>query len=110
MNAEHYTYRVQWSMDDHEYVGTVAEMPSLSWLDEDQEAAFAGIRRLVAEVVADMEAAGETPPEPIAERRFSGRFVVRVGEEIHRRLVLEAAEQKVSLNALASNRLAGSRR
>jgi hypothetical protein len=64
VDAEHYAYRVQWSTDDDEYVGTVVEIPSLAWLDEDQEAAFAGIRRLVAEVVADMEAAGETPRAP----------------------------------------------
>lgn len=108
MNAEHYTYRVRWSQSDLRYVGTVAEMPSLSWLDEQQDAAFAGIRRLADEVVADMEESGETPPTPIAERSFSGRFLVRVGEDLHRQLVLEAAEQRMSLNALASTRLAAS--
>ena len=29
--VEHYTYRVRWSSEDGEYVGTVAELPSLSW-------------------------------------------------------------------------------
>ena len=28
----HYTYRVEWSPEDGEYVGLVAEFPSLSWL------------------------------------------------------------------------------
>ncbi|MET0419601.1 MAG: toxin-antitoxin system HicB family antitoxin [Actinoplanes sp.] len=35
------------------------------------------------------------------------RDQVRVPEEVHRRLALRAAEQGVSLNALASSRLAG---
>lgn len=29
---DNYTYRVQWSEDDEEYVGLCAEFPSLSWL------------------------------------------------------------------------------
>jgi len=45
--AEHYTYRVRWSAEDAAYVGTVAEMPSLSWAVEDRGEAFAGIQRLI---------------------------------------------------------------
>jgi len=43
----------------------------------------------------------------IADRHFSGKFVVRVPPELHRRLAIEAAEAKVSLNRLASLKLAG---
>ena len=42
----------------------------LSWLEPTAEAAFAGIRRLVAEVLEDMQAAGETPPPAIADLPF----------------------------------------
>ena len=105
--ADHYTYRVHWSQDDGEYVGTVAELPSVSWLAEDRMEAFIGIQRVAEEIVADMEASGETPPAAIADRHYSGKFQVRVPEEVHRRLAIRAAEQGVSLNALASSRLAG---
>ena len=64
MMTDRYTYRVTWSADDGEYVGWCAEFPSLSWLEPDIEAALAGIRQLVAEGVADMQANGETPPPP----------------------------------------------
>ncbi|WP_239175669.1 type II toxin-antitoxin system HicB family antitoxin, partial [Actinoplanes cyaneus] len=105
--ADHYTYRVRWSAEDGEYVGTVAELPSVSWLAEDRLEAFIGIQRVAEEIVADMEASGETPPVAIADRSYSGKFQVRVPEEVHRRLAIRAAEQGVSLNALASSRLAG---
>jgi len=104
--ADHYTYRVRWSSEDAEYVGIVAELPSLSWLDADRSAAFEGIARLAAEVVADLEGAGVPVPEPISERSYSGRFVVRVPEDVHRHLALEAAEQGVSLNRVAAAKLA----
>jgi predicted HicB family RNase H-like nuclease len=58
-------------------------------------------------VIAEMVESGEDPPAALADRVYSGRFVVRIPPELHRRLAIEAAEQQVSLNRLASMRLAG---
>src|ERR1700744_3586309 len=106
MATDHYTYRISWSSEDSEYVATCAEFPSLSWLDKDQVEALTGIKRLVQDVVDDMHANGETIPTPIADQNFSGKFLVRLPPELHRRLALEAAEAGVSLNRLASFKLA----
>lgn len=105
MNTDRYTYRLTWSADDQEHVGLCAEFPSLSWLDATPEAALTGIRRLVAEVVADMVERGEDVPQPFSERHYSGEFRVRIPPEQHRRLVVQAAEQGVSLNRLVSLKL-----
>ena len=67
MVADHYTYRVTWSRDDREHVGLCAEFPSLSWLASTPEEAFAGIRRLVDEVVRDMQISAEQLPAPLAQ-------------------------------------------
>lgn len=107
MRLDHYTYRVTWSPEDAEHVGLCVEFPSLSWLAATPEAALAGIRQLMAEVVDDLEASGELIPEPLAEKRYSGEFRVRIPPELHRKLALTAAEQGVSLNRLASAKLAG---
>jgi predicted HicB family RNase H-like nuclease len=103
----HYTYRVTWSPEDGEHVGLCAELPSLSWLAATPEKALAGIRKVVDEVVADMAANGEAIPEPLAEKHYSGQFKVRIPPELHRSLAMQAAEQGVSLNRLASAKLAG---
>ena len=47
---DHYTYRVEWSPEDNEWVGLCPEFPSLSWLDPDKARALAGIERLVRNV------------------------------------------------------------
>ena len=104
--ATHYTYRVTWSVEDGEHVATVAEFPSLSWLAPSPVEALAGLAEVVRNVLTDLAASGEPIPEPLSERTYSGRFVVRVPEEVHRRLAREAAEQHVSLNRLVSDRLA----
>ena len=103
--AEHYTYRVHWSPEDDLYVGTVAELPSLSWLAEDAAEAFAGVQRVASDTVTDLEANGEPVPASLADRQYSDKFLVRVPPEVHRQLVTEAAEQNVSLNRLAASRL-----
>lgn len=105
LENDRYTYRVTWSAEDEEYVGLCAEFPSLSWLDVSIEEALSGIRQLVAEVVADMQANGEEVPEPLATRDFSGKFIVRVPPELHRKLVIQATEAGISLNRLASSKL-----
>ena len=104
---DHYTYRITWSAEDSEHVGLCAEFPSLSWLAPSPDEALSGIQRLVRESVDDMLATGEPTPVPLADRAYSGRFLVRLPPESHRALVIEAAEQGVSLNRLVSARLAG---
>ena len=106
MKVDHYTYRVTWSAEDDENVGTCAEFPSLTWLANTPEAALAGIRETVSQVVANMQAQGEEIPTPIADRTYSGEFRVRIPPEQHRKLALQATEQGVSLNRLVSSKLA----
>ena len=62
----HYTYRITWSAEDGEHLGRCAEFPSLSWLAPTPGEALSGIRELVSGVLADMQANGESPPEPFA--------------------------------------------
>jgi predicted HicB family RNase H-like nuclease len=106
LKNDHYTYRVTWSEDDSEYVGLCAEFPGLSWLAVSQQSALKGISTLVADVVADLKKSRDPIPEPLAGKQFSGKFVVRVPPDVHRHLAVEAAEAGVSLNRLASAKLA----
>ncbi len=106
MNIQHYTYRVTWSPEDSEHVGLCAEFPSLSWLAKTPQAALKGIQKVVGDAVADMAASGESVPAALAEKNYSGEFRVRIPPMVHRQLALMAAEQGVSLNRLASAKLA----
>lgn len=58
-------------------------------------------------MVSDLRAEDEAVPEPLSERRFSGKLQVRLPPDLHRRLTVEAAESGVSLNRLISYKLAG---
>ena len=105
-NHEHYSYRIFWSDEDQEFVGLCAEFPSLSYLSEQQKAALEGITTLVKNIIQDMEANGEKIPEPIATKKYSGKFQLRIAPELHRRLATEAAEANMSLNRYIGDKLA----
>jgi predicted HicB family RNase H-like nuclease len=105
LSNDHYTYRITWSEDDNEYVGLCTEFPSLSWLAKTPEAALKGIRKVVADIIEDMQNTGENVPAPIAGKNYSGKFMVRIPPEVHRKLAIQAAEAGVSLNRLASSKL-----
>ncbi|VEN75241.1 Predicted nuclease of the RNAse H fold, HicB family [Candidatus Desulfarcum epimagneticum] len=103
---DRYTYRITWSGDDQEYVGLCAEFPSLSWLSPSPESALKGIRKVVEDVITDMKKTEEKIPDPISCKKYSGKFMVRIPPDIHRELATQAAEAGVSLNRLASSKLA----
>ncbi len=103
---DRYTYRITWSDEDQEFIGLCAEFGSLSWLAETPEAALAGIRDVIATAIADMQANNEVAPQPLSSRQYSGKFMVRVPPELHQKLTLQAAESGISLNRLASAKLA----
>ena len=104
-DVSHYTYRVTWSAEDGEFLATSAEFPSLSWLASSQIEALQGLEGMLREVIADMEEQGEQVPEPFAERSYSGKFNLRVGESLHRELAIHAAEDGMSLNQYVLRKL-----
>ena len=105
LKNDRYTYRVTWSVEDEEYVGLCAEFPSLSWLAKSPEAALKGIRKIIAEVIQDMQGNGEEIPPAIAGKKYSGKFMVKISPEVHRSLAIQAAESGMSINRLISSRL-----
>ncbi|MDO9230643.1 MAG: toxin-antitoxin system HicB family antitoxin [Syntrophales bacterium] len=56
-------------------------------------------------VINDMKHTGEEILQPIACKRYSGKFMVRVPPEVHRNLAIQASESSVSLNRIARAKL-----
>ena len=66
---ELYTYRVEWSEEDQEFVGTVAEFPSLSCLADSSLEALSGIQQVVLQAIDILEEEGKPVPEPYRLRQ-----------------------------------------
>ena len=61
---ELYTYRVEWSEEDQEFVGTVAEFPSLSCLADSSLEALSGIQQVVLQAIDILEEEVKPVPDP----------------------------------------------
>jgi len=59
-----YTYAVQWSAEDREFVATCTAFPSLSWLAPKPDHALIGVRKLVRSTLPDLAEEGQQPPAP----------------------------------------------
>ncbi len=105
LKNDRYTYRMTWAEDDNEYVGLCVEFPGLSWLAETPELALKGIRKVIADVVRDMQENGETLPEAVACKRYSDNFMLSVPIEIHRNLAIHATGFGVGTNQITNSRL-----
>ena len=103
--ATDYTYRVFWSEEDKEFVGTVAEFPYLSYLDTDQHKAFDGIIDVVKNALELYLEDGDMPPEPLGKKAYSGKLSLRLTPEQHKRAAMQAAEAGVSINKLLASKI-----
>jgi predicted HicB family RNase H-like nuclease len=99
-----YTYRAEWSAEFGQYIGRCLELPWLAQRGSTLKDAIAGVEQAVDEYLAERD--GASIPRPLTDRKFSGRFVVRTSPMLHARLVVEAAEQNVSMNQWVVSKLA----
>lgn len=87
-----------WSVKHEEFIATVVEFTSLSWIADSHEAALEGLTSVVKEVLQDMLTEGEEIPAPWDERTFSGKFNLRLGPDLHKSVALEAVERDEPMN------------
>ncbi|MCV7198444.1 type II toxin-antitoxin system HicB family antitoxin [Mycobacterium angelicum] len=102
-----YTFRVQWSLEEHQYVGRCVELPFLSRGAPTAREALAAASDAVDEHLRALAESDLQPPEPLTERRYSGKFIVRTSPALHERLAIEAAEEQISMNQLVVQKLSG---
>jgi predicted RNase H-like HicB family nuclease len=100
-----YTYRIEWSEEDHCHVARCLEFPSLAAHGDSIEEALREIEYVVVESVKWMKIDGETVPEPLGLKKFKGHLTLRIPPEKHRELAIRCAEEGVSLNRFILSRL-----
>ena len=59
---------------------------------------YAELRKIVEEWIALYHKEGKALPEPSAGKEYSGKFVLRTGEDLHRLLAIRAMQSGDSLN------------
>lgn len=102
-----YAIELVWSEEDGGYIATVPELPGCSAFGETEEEALREVKVAQELWLVAARQEGREVPQPVAQRRYSGRFALRMPPELHRRLDLEARKQRVSMNQLLVSVLSG---
>ncbi len=92
--------------DDSDWLAHLVELPHVSAFATSPQKALSELKIVWEAVKASYVERQEPIPVAPARRRYSGAFNVRVAREVHRQLVIKAAQEGVSLNALVSKVLA----
>jgi predicted RNase H-like HicB family nuclease len=103
--VEKYTYRVEWSEEDQAHIAHCLEFPSSAAHGATAKKALAEIETVVAATVEWLIEDGEPVPEPFGMKKYKGNLTLRVPAELHKQLVIQSAEQGVSLNQLILSKI-----
>jgi len=93
-----YSIQIQWSDEDDCFIATSEELPHVSAFGDTYDEA---VKEFQEAMSVHLEVLGEeNQPEPLTLESYSGQFRVRLPRSLHRRLVMMARRESVSLNTL----------
>lgn len=90
---------VEWSKEDGCYVGSCPGLMLGGVHGDDEAKVYAELCQAVEEWIVIHERDGMPLPPATVGKDYSGKFVVRVGKDLHRELVACALRDGVSLNS-----------
>lgn len=96
--SDKYLKIVEWSEEDGCYVGTCPGLIYGGVHGDDETKVYKELCQAVAEAIELYEADGKPLPPATASKEYSGRFVLRVGKELHRAVAIRALRSGESLN------------
>src|SRR5437660_10674931 len=97
--AARYAKFVEWSDEDQCFIGRCPELMLGGVHGNDEAKVYAELCAAVEEMVELIHADGHEMPQPLGEKKFSGKLVLRVEPAIHRRLAVKARAAGESLNS-----------
>lgn len=103
--SDNYLKIVEWSEEDQCYVGTCPTLMLGGIHGDDEAGVYRELCQAVEEWVEIYQEDGDPLPAPTAGRNYSGKFVVRVGQDLHKTLTVGALRNRESLNSYCVNLL-----
>jgi len=97
--SDQYLKIVEWSEEDECYVGSCPGLMRGGIHGDDEAKVYRELCHAVEEWIKIYEEDGEPLPAATAGRDYSGKFVLRVGKELHKALACEALRYGESLNS-----------
>ena len=103
--SDRYLKIIEWSEDDQCYVGRCPGLMLGGVHGANEESVYGELCEAVEEWIRIHEDDGLPFPPPTANRDYSGKFVLRIGEDLHEKLSLQALVEGDSLNSFCKKQL-----
>lgn len=100
-----YSFKIEWSKDDSEYVATCPSFQGLSAFGETEEDALKEAKIALALFIESYKERGISLPEPQSSQAFSGQIRLRLPKSLHQRATRMASDDGISLNQYITNAL-----
>jgi predicted HicB family RNase H-like nuclease len=104
--AARYLKIVEWSDEDQCFVGRCPGLFFGGCHGQDETAVYREVCNLVEEHVGDLLANQGKLPPATAVKTYSGKFVVRVGPDLHQKAAIKASTRNESLNQFVAYAIA----
>jgi predicted HicB family RNase H-like nuclease len=95
---DRYLKIVEWSDEDQCYVGSVPGWIGKCCHGDNEEKVYRELCQIVDEWIEIYEKDGMPLPPPTAGKKYSGKFHLRLGSELHQALAIRALQTGNSLN------------
>jgi len=96
--SDQYLKVVEWSEEDQCYIGSSPGFIGPCCHGNDEAKVYKELCKIVEEWIEIHEKDNLPLPESFTKKSFSGKFVIRVGQELHKALAIKAATSGESLN------------
>ena len=106
--SDQYLKIVEWSEDDQCYIGHCPKLMLGGVHGDDEAKVYKELCTVVEEWVDIHQQDGIPLPAPTAGKKYSGKFNLRVGKELHEQLSVDALRKGESLNSYCLKMLQGS--
>ena len=108
--SDRYLKIVEWSEEDRCYIGTCPGVMLGGVHGDNESEVYKELCEVVEEWIEIYKGDGESLPEATAGKEYSGKFVLRVGKDMHKELAISALREGESLNSFCLKKLVGKKR
>lgn len=103
--SDQYLKVVEWSNQDKCYIGTAPGLVIGGVHGKNQAKVFEELCQVVEEAIELLKKEGQPLPKATANKKFSGKILLRISPELHKALAIKALKSGASLNKIIQHEL-----
>ncbi len=98
-DRDRYLKIVEWSEEDQSYIGSIPGWIGKCCHGDDEMKVYKELCQILDEWIEIYKKDGRILPPATSNKKYSGKFILRTGKELHRALSLKALDAGESLNS-----------